>query len=178
MSAVGCAAMSCKILLELAAAHAVTDDVQKGEDARRGAIDDALLEVLEVAPAGSADVDDRRHARARRHDIGIDAVVAGIRSRLARTGVHVRCECRRGPASRTSPTHRPCWRHPRIDLRRDGGDLSAGDRNVSNGADVVSRIDEMAAAQQQVVLLRRARPVPAASTRRARQGRSRLVTLD
>ena len=79
-----------QILLEFSAAHAVPDDVQERQNASRGAIDDALLEVLEIAPARSADVDDRRDARTRRHDIGIDAVVTGIGSGLARSRVHMR----------------------------------------------------------------------------------------
>ena len=39
-----------------------------------------------------------------------------------------------------------------IQIRGDGGDLAAGDRHVAHGADLVARIDDVAAAQQQIVL--------------------------
>ena len=51
-----------EVLLELRAAHAVADDVEQREHARARAVDHAVLEVLEVAPAGTAGVDDRGDA--------------------------------------------------------------------------------------------------------------------
>ena len=87
-----------EVLLERAAAHAVADDVEKGEDAGLRAIDDALLEILEVAPAGAAGIGDRRHADAQREAVRIDAVVAGVRAPLARAGVDVRVDVDRAPA--------------------------------------------------------------------------------
>ncbi len=125
MSAVGWAAMSEQILFELPAAHAVADDVQEGKHAGGRAIDDALLEVLEVAPARSAGVDDRRHSRARRDDVGIHAVVAGIRSLLARSRVHVRVNVDE-PGRHEQPSRvNRLRRIRRIDLRRNRGDLPA-----------------------------------------------------
>ena len=86
---------------------------------------------------------------------GIDAVVAGVRSRLAGAGVHMRVNVDEAGADEEPWTIDRFHGIRRIDLRRDGGDLSAGDRHVPNGADAVSRIDEVAAAKQQVVSRRR-----------------------
>ena len=53
------------------------------------AIDDALLEVLEVAPARAAGIGDGGHAVAQREAVGIHAVVAGVGAALAGAGVDV-----------------------------------------------------------------------------------------
>ena len=78
MSAVDCGSHVLQILFEFPAAHAVADDVEQGEHACRGSIDDALLEVVEIAPSRSACIDDRRDARLAARYVRIDAVVAGI----------------------------------------------------------------------------------------------------
>ncbi len=151
-----------QILFELSAAHAVADDVQKGEDAGGRAIDDALLEILEVAPARSAGVDNGRHARARRDDVRVDAVVAGIRALLTRSRVHVRVNVDEAGSDEQPSRVNRLRRIRRIDLRRDRGNLPGRNRDVSNGVDVVARIDQMPALQQQVVLFCAAAMVGAA----------------
>ena len=83
-----------QVLLVLPAAHAVADDVEEGEDAGLRAVDDALLEVLEVAPARAAGVRHRRHADAEGEAVRVDAVVARIRAALAGAGVDVARGCR------------------------------------------------------------------------------------
>ena len=67
-----------EVLLELAAAHAVADDVDERQHARPRSVDDPGLEVLEVPPAGAAGVGDRRHADAEAEPVGIDTVVPGV----------------------------------------------------------------------------------------------------
>ena len=168
-----------QILLEFPAAHAVADDVQKREDTSGRAIDDALLEVFEVAPAGAARVDDRRHARAGRHDVGIDAVVAGIRTRLAGSGVDVRVNVDDPGADEEPADIDRLDGISGIDLRRDGRNLPSGNRHVANGADAVPRIDQVAAAQQQVVSAARrqaARPEQRRRTPTRQRHRRRSAT--
>ena len=81
-----------EVLLELVAAHPVADDIEKCQNPRLRAIDDARLEVVEVAPARSAGVGDSRHPGAKREPIRIDTVVAGVRSRLTGASVDVRMQ--------------------------------------------------------------------------------------
>ena len=63
MSAVGFACMSVRSFSNFAAAHAGADDVEERDHPGLRPIDDALLEVLEVAPARAAGVIDGRHTR-------------------------------------------------------------------------------------------------------------------
>ena len=65
-----------EILLERSSFHAGPDDVDEGEHAREGTIDDLPLELIEVAPARAAGVHDRRHAGARRVRVWLDGHVA------------------------------------------------------------------------------------------------------
>ncbi len=141
-----------EILFVLRAAHAVADDVEEREDAGLRSIDDARLEVLEVPPAGAAGVGDGRHADAKGKAVRIDAAVPGVRPRLTRAGIDVRMDI-------DEP-----WRHVEpgdvnrlqrirgIQLLGDRRNLAAGDRDIAHGADRVARIDDVATAQQQVVL--------------------------
>ena len=141
-----------EILLVLPAAHAVADDVEEGEDAGLGSIDDALLEVLEVAPAGASGVRNGCHTDAERVAVGIQAVVTGVGSPLPCSGVGVRVNVDQA-RRHVQPGHVDrLQRVGRIELRVDGGDLSVGDRDVSDGADLVPRVDDMPAAKQQIVL--------------------------
>ena len=141
-----------QILFELSTSHAVTDDVQKGKDAGGRAIDDALLEILEAAPAGSPGVDNGRHAGARRDDVRVHAVVAGVRALLARSRVHVRVNVDDARGDEQPSRVNRLRRIRGIDLRRDRGNPPGRNRDVSNGVHVVARIDHVPALQQQVVL--------------------------
>jgi hypothetical protein len=141
-----------EILLELPASHPVSDDVQERKDARRRAIDDALFEVFEVAPSGSADIDNRRHAGPRRYDVGVHTVVAGVRAFLAGSGIHVCVNVDDTGCDEQSACVDDPRRTGRLDRRRDRRNLSAEDRDVANGADVIARIDNVPALQYQVVL--------------------------
>jgi hypothetical protein len=78
-----------EVLLDAPGAHAGADDVQEGGDAGLRLIDDAALEVFEVAPAGAARIRDRRDAAAQREAVGKDAPVAAGIVVLLRPGVDV-----------------------------------------------------------------------------------------
>ena len=140
-----------EIVLELGTAHAGADDIEEREHARLRSIDDALLEVLEVAPAGAPRVGDRRHAGAKREAVGVHAVVAGVGSLLARPRKHVRVDVDETGHDLKARDVDRLRRVGRIDLRRDGGDLPGRDRDIARRADVVARIDHVPAAQQQLV---------------------------
>src|SRR3954467_394987 len=78
-----------EILLEVRSAHAAAHDIEHGQNTRFGAVDNALLEVLEVAPAGTAGVNDGGDAYAEGKAVGINAVVAGIGITLTSPGIDV-----------------------------------------------------------------------------------------
>ncbi len=144
-----------QVLLELVAPHAVADDVEKRQHAGPGPIDDALLEIVEAPPARGSRVHDRGHARAQREAVGIQAVVAGIGSSLARAGVHMDVnvdEPRRHVVSRRIDHFQGVGR---IDVRCDCRYLSVRNGHIANRADPVPGIDDVAALQQEVVLLLR-----------------------
>ena len=135
-----------EILFELAAPHAVADDVEEGQDARLRSIDDAGLEVVEVAPAGAAGVDDGRHADAQGEAVGIDAVVPGVRPRLTRAGVDVRMNVDE-PGCHVEPAHVDrLQRVGGIELLSDRRDLARGDGDVAHSADGIARVDDVAPA--------------------------------
>ena len=141
-----------EVLLELPSPHAVADDVEEGEDARAGAVDDPLLEVGEVPPAGASRVHHRRDAHPQREAVGVEAVVAGVGALLARAreDVDVHVHEARGDVE-TGDVH-DLEGLGGIDLRGDGRDLPAGDRHVAHGARPALRVDDVPAAEQQVVL--------------------------
>ncbi len=112
ISAVGFAAMSWRSCSNLPPRMPWPTMFRKARTRVVGAIDDALLEVFEVAPSGSADIDDRRYARAGRDDVRVDAVVAGVRSSLAGAGVHMRVNVDQAGADEQPAGHRPFSRHP------------------------------------------------------------------
>src|SRR4051812_20428997 len=66
------------VVLVFAAAHASAHDVEHGENASSGTIDDFFLEVFEVTPARAARVYHGGNSRTEGKSVGRDAVVAGI----------------------------------------------------------------------------------------------------
>src|SRR5262245_41212489 len=71
------------VLLGPDSAHTSADNIEKHEDARSGAIDDAVLELRKIAPPGAARVGDCRHSRSKREAVRINAVVARVRPSFA-----------------------------------------------------------------------------------------------
>ena len=138
------------VLFDLAAAHPITDDVDEGEDAGLGAVNHALLEVLEIAPARSARVDHRRRATAEAVPVGVDAQVARIGAPArARIDVDVNVDEARRDIQAVEVDHLRGGR--RGDVLFDGGDQAFRDRHVPRLVDVVLRIDDVAVFQQQIV---------------------------
>src|ERR1700722_18675304 len=71
------------------AAHARTDDVQKGEHTRVGTVDHPLLEVLKIAPSGAACINDGSHSFPEGKAIRVEAIVPRVGSPLSRSGVRM-----------------------------------------------------------------------------------------
>ena len=141
-----------EVLFELAAAHAVADDVEERQHARLGAVDDAVLERVEIAPARAARIGDRGHAHAKREAVGIDAVVAGVGVALAGAGEHVHVNIDQ-PRRHVQPADVDRLEGlGGVDRLGDLGDLAVEHGHVAHRADVVLGVDQMSAAQQQVVL--------------------------
>jgi hypothetical protein len=59
-------------------AHTAADDIQHREHAGAGMVDALLLELREVAPAGTAGVDHGGHAAAESKPVGANAKLAGV----------------------------------------------------------------------------------------------------
>ena len=131
--------------------HAESDDVQHREDACCGAIDDAVSEILEVAPPGTAHVDHRGHARAEAELVRQHAVVAGPGVLHAGGGkdVDMRVDETRGDVEAADIDDGPglCG----IDIAAHGRDLPVGNGDVHDGVDVVARIDDVSALEQDLI---------------------------
>ena len=149
ISAAGAASMSAEVLLVLAAAHSVADDVEEREHARLGAIDDAVLEILEIAPAGAAGIGDGRHADAEGVAVRVEAVIAGVRAALAGAGVDVGVDVDQAGSHVEAGDVDHFESGGRIQMGGDGGDGAILDGNIADGADVVLRIDDVSALEEQ-----------------------------
>ena len=113
------------------------------------------LKSVEAPPARGSGIDDGGDARSQREAVGIEAVVAGVGSALARSGVDVDVnvhEPRRDVVARRIDHFEGLGRS---DVRRDGRDFSVRDGHIANRTDLVPGIDDVAALQQEVVLLLR-----------------------
>ena len=136
-----------------------------------------VLEVLEVAPARAAGVGHGRHPDAQREAVGVEAVVARVRALLARAREDVNVDVDEARASRRGrETSTTLNASAGSIFAAHGGDLPARDGHVAHGAEAVLGVDDVPAAQQQVVLRLRRRSTERGEepdrARRERAGRS------
>ena len=119
--------------------------------ARGGAIDDAISEIFEVAPAGAARVHHGGHAGAEAEFVRQHAVVSGPGALHARgrKQVNVRVDQSRRDVEAADVDDRPCLRG--IDAGAHRRDLPVGNRDVHDGIDLVARIDDMSALEQDLI---------------------------
>ena len=120
-------------------------DVEEGEDARAGAIDDQSAETVERVGAGRACVDGGRHPSSDAIRIEIEAPV-----RQPRESVHVQIDQAGGDNLSADP-YRACgltW----IDLRRDGCHLATGDGQVGDAIQRLRGVDDPPPLQEQLIL--------------------------
>jgi hypothetical protein len=146
-----------EVLLVPSAAHAVAHDVQEREHPRLAAVHHQALELLEVAPPGTAGVGHRRHAGAERERVRGDAAVACIGIALAGAGEDVDVDIDQPRRHVQAGNVHGLQRRRRVDLRRDCCDLSVADGHVADRAHLVPGVDDVAAAQEEIVLLRSGR---------------------
>jgi len=119
------------------------------------AIDDPILEIVEILPARGSSVDDRGDACAEGIAVGIQAVVAGIRSAFAGSGIHVHVNVDE-PRRHVEPGRIDDFQGvDRADVRGHCRHFPACNGDIADGADVVPGIDEVTALQQEIVLLLR-----------------------
>ena len=133
--------------------HARSDDVEEGEDAGVGVVDDAATELGKVAPAGGASIGDGGNAVGDAHGVDWNGEVAVAPGVVAKSGedVHVDVD-EPGREIETGDVDGFLggaggngW--------FDGGDLAVANGYVTFRVDVVFRIDDVAVAKDEIVLL-------------------------
>ncbi len=139
------------VLLIAAAPHAAADDVEHRQHAGPGAVDDAVLEILEVAPAGAAGIDhggdpgaESEAVRRYREVAGIGALLAGA---VIDMDMHVDQAWHDIQALHVDGLDRVLGR----EILRHPGDLAVLDGDVHHRVKIVPGVQDMAAAQEQVV---------------------------
>ena len=141
-----------EVLLDLARPHACAHDVEEGEHARLLVVDDAGLEVFEVAPSGRAGVGHGGDARAQREAVRLESPrAAGVGVlHQARIDVDVDIDQARRDV-KAGGVHGLDGARCR-DVGGDGGDFAVLDRDVAHGAELVLAVDDVAALDEQVVV--------------------------
>ena len=143
-------------LLETAA-HAVGDNVEEGENAYFGVIDDAFLFLEKRFGAGSASIDDGGYARLK-SEIGRNAKgifmrasfrIEPVERSAAKSGVVMDIDEAGGDVE-TGRVHDLSGRIGG-NVFFDGSDFAAGDSDVHYGVNVVGRIDDVAALEKEIV---------------------------
>src|SRR6202034_2890165 len=127
------------------------NDVEEGENARFGAVDDALLEVFEVPPAGAAGVDYRGNANAEGKAVGRHAVVAGVGAALAGSRVDMNVDIDQAGRNIHTLDVDGLERIRGGDVIGYFGDLAILDGDIHDRVDMVPVIEDMAAFEQQIV---------------------------
>ena len=140
------------VLLDFAAAHAVAHDVHEGQHARAGAVDHAVLEVGEVAPAGAAGIDHGGDAGAESEAVRVDAVIAGVGVARAGAGIDVDVNIDEAGGDVKPGSIHCLVRARRGDFAFDGGDFAVAHGDVAHGVDAVLAVDDVAALDEQVEL--------------------------
>ena len=133
-------------------AHAGPGNVDVGQDADRRAIDDAFPEVIHLLPAGGAGIDAGSHAFLEKMGVGMQGVGPGTRHQIAGVvGVQVHVDEAGGYEEAAEVD--AARGLPRGDLFGYAGNLAVFDTDVAAGVDLVGRIDEVAAFEDQVQLV-------------------------
>ncbi len=133
--------------------HAGADDVDEGEDAGLGVVDDAVAELGEVSPAGGAAVGDGGDAVGNGHGVGLDAEVAVAPGVVAKSDEDVNVDVDEAGSEVETGDVDGFFGGAGGDGWLDGGDLAIANGNVSLHVDVVLRVDDVAVAKNEIVLL-------------------------
>src|SRR3984957_9377327 len=137
----------------VAVGHARSDNVEEGEDAGRGVVNDAATKLGKVAPTRGARIGDGGHAVWDGHDVGRDREVAVAPGVVAKPGedvyVHVDKPGREIEAGDVYGLLGGAGRNGWF----DSGNLAVANGYVTFRVDVVFRIEDLAIAQNEIVLL-------------------------
>ena len=133
------------VLFESPAAHTVADDVEHRQDAGLRTVNDAILEVFKVPPAGTPGVHHRGYARAIGEAVRVDAVVPGVGAPLpgARVDVNMNVD-EAGRDVEPGDVHR-LERASSLDAGRHQRDLAVLDSNIADRAQLVLAVDDVPA---------------------------------
>lgn len=133
--------------------HAEAGDVEHGEDAGAGAVDDGGAEDFEVAPAGGAGIDHGGDAGAEGEGIGLDGVIAGPGAGIAGGEEDVDVEVDEAGGDEEAGDVDGFPGAGGGDGGFDGGNPAGADSDVEAAVAVVAGVDEAAAAEEEVEVL-------------------------
>src|SRR5579863_5670902 len=130
---------------------AAADNIDKGENARDGAIDHPILEIGEIFPARTPRIDGCRHPATQGKSIGVYTVISCVGAAFARARVYmyVDVDQARGDVEAGNIDHFRCW--ARLDMFRDLSNLVVFDRYVTDRVDPVFGINDVATFEHQVI---------------------------
>ncbi len=139
------------VLLVVAAAHARADNIEHGKYARLRAIDNAILEVLKVAPSRATCIHHRRDPNPESETIRRHTQIASIGVALARARVNMNVDVDQ-PGSHIQTLRIDCLERRRgWNMCRHLGNLAILDRHVHHAVNMVFVVQYVSAAQQQVI---------------------------
>ena len=130
------------------ARHALSHDVQECQYAGLGAIYHAVFEIRKIAPAGTARVGHRGHARAEGEAIRIDAVVAAVRAALSGASVNVNVHVDEARNDIQARDIHYLGGFGGRNIRGDGRDLAARNSHVEERAGLAFAVDDVASLEQ------------------------------
>ena len=133
--------------------HARSDNVDEGEDAGGGIVNDAATELGKVTPARGAGVGDGGNAVWDGHDVGGDGEVAVAPGVVAKSEEDVHVDVDEPGREIETGDVDGLFGGAGGNGRFDGGDLAVENGYVPFRVDVVFRIDDMAVAKDEIVLL-------------------------
>src|SRR6266404_5019005 len=142
------------VLFDSAAAHSIADDVDKREDSRLRTINYAVFKVWKVFPAGTAGIDDSRHAAPKGKTVRIDAIVAVVGAPESGPCIVMRVNIQQARSDK-HPFDGDNFCRGRVwYVVFHSSNLVIANSNVSNGLNSVVGINDIAPFEDQVVFRR------------------------
>src|SRR5262249_22985429 len=139
------------VLFRWLGAHAATYDIQKGEDASLGAVDDAVFEVGKILVPGAAGVGDGGDAAAEREAVGVDTVVAIVGVDGSRPGVDVGVNVNEARSDIEAFGVDGFCRVSCGNVFLEGGDFVISNGDVANFVNVVFEVEDRSVLDEEVV---------------------------
>ncbi len=141
------------VLFDFAAAHAMSDDIEKRQHTGLGAIDDAILEIGEIPPAGTAGIGHGGDADSKGEAVGIDAEIAAVSATRARAGVDVHVHVYQAGSDVKSVDVDHLEGLRRRNVGGDGRDLVVLNGDIPDGTEIIFGVDDVTILEQKIVLI-------------------------